>query len=275
MTFKDIDALHERPEGTASRNFRANRQYFREGVDYYKFNVDEIRRLKIMYLPKKAYQDIVFLTKTGYLMLVKSFTDKLAWAVQRELVTNYFKGVNEVKQNALPVPDEYEYYPKYWYNQLVVTLQDIEHFTGTPADTLAEYIKKYSGSFGADHWFLSGKELEHFLETNGRPYIGDQGYTCVLSKKGFERLRGVMKKVPTEMSCFQFDNPKTSKTISEVETKNKLISARKKLTTMEVLIDHYEQYMGTEFAKQFKGSAATLLANLLLDVHGFSEEVTR
>ena len=33
VTFKDIDALHERPEGTASRNFRANRQYFREGVD--------------------------------------------------------------------------------------------------------------------------------------------------------------------------------------------------------------------------------------------------
>ncbi|OAD19482.1 toxin-antitoxin system, toxin component, Bro family [Candidatus Thiomargarita nelsonii] len=33
---------------------------------------------------------ITLITETGYLMLVKSFTDDLAWQVQRELVNKYF-----------------------------------------------------------------------------------------------------------------------------------------------------------------------------------------
>lgn len=33
VTFKDIDACHNRPEGTASRNFKANRTHFIEGED--------------------------------------------------------------------------------------------------------------------------------------------------------------------------------------------------------------------------------------------------
>ncbi|OSM07623.1 hypothetical protein MAIT1_05002 [Magnetofaba australis IT-1] len=32
----------------------------------------------------------MLLTQSGYLMLVKSFTDDLAWRVQRELVNRYF-----------------------------------------------------------------------------------------------------------------------------------------------------------------------------------------
>ena len=45
VTFKDIDAVHGRPEGTASRNFRANRERFIEGEDFYIINQpDEIRR---------------------------------------------------------------------------------------------------------------------------------------------------------------------------------------------------------------------------------------
>lgn len=33
----------------------------------------------------------MLITETGYLMLVKSFTDDLAWKVQRELVDSYFR----------------------------------------------------------------------------------------------------------------------------------------------------------------------------------------
>ena len=35
--------------------------------------------------------DVTLLTKMGYLMLVKSFTDDLAWMVQRQLVKSYFE----------------------------------------------------------------------------------------------------------------------------------------------------------------------------------------
>ena len=44
VTFKDIDAVHGRPDGTASRNFRSNREHFIEGEDFFKITPDEFRR---------------------------------------------------------------------------------------------------------------------------------------------------------------------------------------------------------------------------------------
>ena len=42
---------------------------------------------------------ITVLTETGYLMIVKTFTDDLSWSVQRQLVNNYFE--KRVAQNVV------------------------------------------------------------------------------------------------------------------------------------------------------------------------------
>jgi len=92
VIFKDIDMVHERPDGTASRNFRKNRGYFIEGEDFYSIDQpDEIRRLGFTRPQGGTSANIVLITESGYLMLVKSFTDDLAWKVQRELVNTYFR----------------------------------------------------------------------------------------------------------------------------------------------------------------------------------------
>ncbi len=91
VTFKDIDTVHERPDGTAKRNFNTNKKHFIEGEDFFTICVDEIRTRKIMEISNKAREDVTFFTEQGYLMLVKSFTDNLAWDVQRQLVKNYFR----------------------------------------------------------------------------------------------------------------------------------------------------------------------------------------
>lgn len=99
VTFKDIDLIHERIEGTARKRFADNKERFIEGVDYYfvtpkKIDMSEKRTFEI---PPRG---ITLLTETGYLMLVKSFTDDLAWTVQRELVNHYFiKGVKNIDEN--------------------------------------------------------------------------------------------------------------------------------------------------------------------------------
>lgn len=90
VTFKDIDSVHERPDGTASRNFRKNRGYFILGEDYFKITPDEFRRT-IGDMDIRQQNDVMLITESGYLMLVKSFTDDLAWKVQRELVNTYFR----------------------------------------------------------------------------------------------------------------------------------------------------------------------------------------
>lgn len=104
VTFKDIDMVHNRPEGTAGRNFRANREHFLENEDYYKVSSDEIRRDNIMDVSDKSHQDIVLITEYGYLMIVKSFTDDLAWKVQRDLIKGYFKLKEVANQLAEELP---------------------------------------------------------------------------------------------------------------------------------------------------------------------------
>lgn len=90
ITFQDIDTVHQRPRGTASRNFRENRDKFIEGTDYFKVSPDDFRRA-IEEMDIRQSNVVTVLTESGYLMIVKSLHDDLAWAVQRELVNTYFK----------------------------------------------------------------------------------------------------------------------------------------------------------------------------------------
>ena len=91
VTFKDIDTLHQRPKGTARKRFNDNKSRFIEGEDYFKVCASEFRTRKIANISSKAQEDITLITESGYLMLVKSLTDDLAWKVQRELINTYFR----------------------------------------------------------------------------------------------------------------------------------------------------------------------------------------
>lgn len=98
VTFKDIDTVHGRPNGTARRNFNRNKEHFIEGEDFYKITPNEFRTA-IGSMDKRQQNDVTLLTESGYLMLAKSFTDKAAWDVQRALVKMYFR----VKQEQSPI----------------------------------------------------------------------------------------------------------------------------------------------------------------------------
>lgn len=105
VTFKDIDLVHERAEGTAGRNFRGNKDKFIVNEDYFYLTGSELRQLKqtTNFVGSNA-KEFILLTEQGYLMLVKSFTDDLAWKVQRQLVNNYFKR-NKQEQQTKPQVD--------------------------------------------------------------------------------------------------------------------------------------------------------------------------
>lgn len=108
VTFKDIDTVHQRPTGTARRSFNKNKKHFIEGEDYIKICVDEIRTHKIFDISNKARADIVVLTESGYLMITKSLTDDLSWAVQRQLVNAYFRVREEQALEPLTEFPEYK-----------------------------------------------------------------------------------------------------------------------------------------------------------------------
>lgn len=99
VTFKDIDRVHERESETAKYRFRDNKKHFISGIDYFEVTRKDVgANFATTYgFSNKAPKGIL-VTESGYLMIVKSFTDDLAWKVQRDLVNTYFK-FNEVVQN--------------------------------------------------------------------------------------------------------------------------------------------------------------------------------
>lgn len=94
VTLADVDFVHKRPSGTAKKNFQNNRKHLILNEDYFEITRKELRE---KFSPnseslKGNPQLITYLfTESGYLLLVKSFTDDLAWNVQRQLVNSYFK----------------------------------------------------------------------------------------------------------------------------------------------------------------------------------------
>jgi hypothetical protein len=95
VTLKDIDILHQRPEGTSRRNFNQNKKHLIVNEDYFVRNSYEAKEEFGITAPS----GLTLITESGYLMLVKSLTDDLAWTVQRQLVNNYFRVKNNTHRD--------------------------------------------------------------------------------------------------------------------------------------------------------------------------------
>ena len=93
ITFKDIDRVHNRANGTARNAFNRNKKHFVKNEDYFVHEMDEAKR----FFNTTAPNGLI----TGYLMIAKVFDDNLSWQVQRQLVNTYFK----VKEIANTISD--------------------------------------------------------------------------------------------------------------------------------------------------------------------------
>ena len=107
VTFKDIDAVHGRPDGTARKRFSDNRNHFVENEDYFIVKPQDLENIGMSEKRTSGIEEVnnrgtALITEQGYLMLVKSFTDDLAWEVQRQLVNSYFKVRNTVNTELSP-----------------------------------------------------------------------------------------------------------------------------------------------------------------------------
>jgi hypothetical protein len=177
VTFKDVDMVHERVEGTAKRNFNANKSRFIENTDYffvkpvdvegYEFRTSEINNA-----------GTYLVTESGYLMLVKSFTDDLAWQVQRQLVNNYFraKQVSHILSQLSPqtqVLINLELRQKELENQLTDTRKQITTIKDTIANRNEDWrkdvnkkLRKIGFKYGKYDEFV--RESYELLETRAR-----------------------------------------------------------------------------------------------------------
>ena len=90
LTFAQIDKLHGRPEGTARKRFNDNESRMTADEDFYRVDYSQMSVFRTFGIDVPP-RGLTVVTESGYLLLVKSFTDDLAWAVQKELVKVYFR----------------------------------------------------------------------------------------------------------------------------------------------------------------------------------------
>lgn len=184
ITFKDVDRVHQRPDGTAGRNFRQNRKRFILNEDFFEISPDEIRRNKIMEVSNALKRSMILLTESGYLMLAKSLTDDLAWDVQRALVNNYFRGRQPVQQQ-LPMD---------------APMPVRKTFRGVPVMTTGDFDRVTNDNIGAHlthncrvNWMeppmvATGMILKEFRNENRHTRVAAAGKLYLLYENDVRRL---------------------------------------------------------------------------------------
>lgn len=130
--------------------------------------------------------DIILVTESGYLMLAKSFTDDLAWKVQRELVNNYFRGKAPKPEQPTLETSEYYYFPKTFKGEPVITIADFEYFTGIQRHNIYKPLKTQC-KLGEEYFSLSSAGIAQYKREN--PSVSRlQSVALVLKESAVRKL---------------------------------------------------------------------------------------
>ena len=197
VTFKDIDLVHERPDGTANKRFLDNQKRFIKKIDYFELTGNELKEVK--QLPNFGIglnaSKTILITESGYLMLVKSLTDDLAWKVQRELVNNYFRGKQLVNNlNELSPELQVLINLELKQRQIEQKTEVLEHrinsldatnIEGTPRQRLNDMVRKYA----YDNGVLYPQAWKDFRKSFNTAYRTN----IELKKKNYQDKHGIKK----------------------------------------------------------------------------------
>ena len=113
------------------------------------------------------------LTQTGYLMIVKSFTDDLSWAIQRELVNGYF-AARQAGCTFMGTP--------------VTPLHEAAKSLGLSPRAARERVAR--GGFGmGDALLLEGRNFARFKRENNLRVT--TASLWIVTRSGYEKLRAL------------------------------------------------------------------------------------
>lgn len=172
VTFKDIDMVHKRPDGTARKRFNDNKKRFVEGEDFFVRKTDEAQSEFGIVAPN----GLTLITENGYLMLVKSFTDDLAWEVQRKLVNEYFRTKKlsqvEMMRIQLGMIDNHEDRITNLENNMTIDYEQQRVLEDTVNKTVIDILGgKSSNAYlevGRKVFAECNRDLKHYFNVNAR-----------------------------------------------------------------------------------------------------------
>lgn len=107
VTAWDIAKVHGREVKRINEQFNRNKEKMIENEDFFIIKRNEIPKslsatLMDLWEFAPSMNEMVLFTESGYMMLVKTFTDDLSWDIQRQLVKTYFRFKETQKTMTLP-----------------------------------------------------------------------------------------------------------------------------------------------------------------------------
>ncbi len=180
VTFKMVDELHNNKNEDASKRFARNKKQFTEGKDYFPILSGEARNLGIT-----APNGLNVLTESGYLKLVKTFTDDLAWEIQGQLVECYFHRRHTIitSQPNTPAPSSLDVMQamvnamREHESRIITVEQGMQHINNTRRAEPYQYKMIQDAVHAKAKWFLDNHKV---------PYAKGISKTWTLLKNRFE-----------------------------------------------------------------------------------------
>lgn len=131
----------------------------------------------------------------------------------------------------------YEYYDKFLNGVPVMTVLDVEHFTGISVHMIDYYLARKPFKRGTDFIYLIGNELKAFKQENPRISKMTSGLN-VITKSGFDKL---LKRAGTKAQtpeCFKQLPPPRVNDLDKA--KAKLEKIRHRMEVLGEVLDDYE-----------------------------------
>lgn len=272
VSFKDIDLVHQRPNGTARRNFNNNSKFFINGEDYIILTPANAKLYEIRTIENLSQRGTTFLTESGYLMLVKSFTDDLAWNVQRQLVNNYFRVKQEPTQ--LSIEPVYELQRKTYGGITVMTFDEVAYLLGVSKAMAYYRVKQYDIHYKV----LCGQELIRFKEEN-KGVLGSLSTISIFYSEDAIKLCECMDVsmnfvyeyfgfVPTTKT----DTPKKKEeTLNDMDIKKLELAIK----VLPYLTEDYRSYISSVIVTRMMGQKVVENYGFTLQVRRFLDEIDK
>ncbi len=197
-----------------SKNFSRNKERYLEGKHYYCLEGIQLnefranRQIDVLQNVNKLY----LWTEKGALLHAKSLNTDKAWQVYEFLVDNYFnpKQKNQSKPDNLPKSEqltletsEYHYFDKTYKGQPVLSVKDIEHFTGLSTSLINWYLHKRDFIPEKDYYRLERFALREFKAENPNIRRTQGSPFNVITKSGFVKLMKVCGCQQEMPKCFE------------------------------------------------------------------------
>lgn len=159
----------------------------------------------------------------------------------------------------------YEYIPKFYKGQLVVTYNDLEHFTKINKAKIRYHVSKSREIFeyGVDLWYLEGKELAKFKREN--KFNNAVNHLTIITKTGFEKLVGLIADSPKEIECFE-KNKESRFPCGEYLKNEHFDRARRLLDSIEVLLHTMTEWDSDTMTEHLYQSATTMATSLNMEI---------